>query len=291
MAGEYPFEPKTLKLSSGPTLSYIDEGQGRAVVMLHGNPTWSYFYRNVVQRLSGSARCIVPDHIGCGFSDKPQDYSYTLAQHVENTLELLEAAGVEAFDLIVHDWGGAIGMAVAEALRDRVGRLVVMNTAAFRSQSIPWQINICRSKLFGSLIIRGLNGFAGPATKMAVSQPLPAEVKRGFLHPYQNWHDRIANWAFVQDIPMDTSHPSWDRLVEIEEGLSRLSSKPMLLMWGMKDFCFHPGFLEEWIRRFPKAQTLEWPDAGHYLLEDEKDRCLSAIEMFLRVPIAAQNSE
>ena len=281
MRAEYPFEPQYLGLTSGSRMSYLDEGEGSAVVMLHGNPTLSYFYRHLVKALSSTMRCIVPDHIGCGFSDKPQDYSYRLEQHVSNAVELIESLDLERFDLVLHDWGGAIGMGVARELKEKVDRLVVTNTAAFRSKSIPWQINICRTPFLGSWIIRGLNGFAGPATKMAVSERLPEVVKRGFLYPYQNWNDRIANWAFVQDIPMRAVHPSWDTLVDIEKGLESFKNHPMLLLWGMKDFCFHPGFLEEWERRFPDAKVQRISDAGHYLYEDATEQTVGKVAEFL----------
>lgn len=263
-------------------MAYVDDGEGPAVLMLHGNPTWSYLYRHMITALAPEHRCVVPDHIGCGFSEKPQNYAYRLRQHIDNTLELIEATGLERFDLVVHDWGGAIGMGVATQMPERVRRLVVTNTAAFRSQSIPWEINLCRTPLLGKLIIRGLNGFAGPATKMSVSREMPEWVKRGFLHPYGNWHDRIATWAFVQDIPMHARHPSWDTLVGIETGLTQLRDHPMLLLWGMRDFCFHGDFLAEWQRRFPAAQTQAFEHAGHYLFEDAEDACAAAMQAFLR---------
>jgi len=149
---EYPFQPCRLEIE-GHSLAYLDEGQGPAVVMVHGNPSWSYLYRNLVSGLRDRYRCIVPDHLGCGFSDKPTDYPYRLKNHVDNLERLLEALGVERCILVVHDWGGAIGMGWAGRHPERVAGVVVLNTAAFRSPRLPLRIAICRWPVLGSLLI------------------------------------------------------------------------------------------------------------------------------------------
>jgi len=265
---EYPFQPCRLEIE-GHSLAYLDEGQGPAVVMVHGNPSWSYLYRNLVSGLRDRYRCIVPDHLGCGFSDKPTDYPYRLKNHVDNLERLLEALGVERCILVVHDWGGAIGMGWAGRHPERVAGVVVLNTAAFRSPRLPLRIAICRWPVLGSLLVRGLNGFARAATFMAVTRPMRPEIAAGFLAPYNNWSNRIAVHRFVEDIPMDAQHPSWQTLVGIEESLPRLQHCPMLLCWGGRDFCFNDTFFEEWRRRFPRAEAHYFPEAGHYVLEDE----------------------
>ena len=277
---EYPFQPRRLEVD-GHSLAYLDEGQGPAVVMVHGNPSWSYLYRNLVSGLRGRYRCIVPDHLGCGFSDKPADYPYRLCNHVDNLERLLEALGVERCILIVHDWGGAIGMSWAGRHPERVAGVVVLNTAAFRSPRLPLRIAICRWPLLGSLLVRGLNGFARAATFMAVTQPMRPEIAAGFLAPYNNWRNRIAVHRFVEDIPMDAQHPSWKTLVGIEASLPRLQNCPMLLCWGGRDFCFNDTFFEEWRRRFPRAEAHYFPEAGHYVLEDGLADIQPLIEGFL----------
>lgn len=197
---EYPFPQHSFKVDER-VLNYVDVGSGHPVVMLHGNPTWSFYYRNVIKSLSESSRCLALDNMGCGLSDKPQDYNYTLEQHVKNAVAWLESLELESFDLIVHDWGGAIGMGVARLLRHKVRRIVILNTAAFYVDKIPFSIGICRWPIIGELIVRGFNGFAYPALKMAVKKPMSKEVKAGFIFPYNNWHTRIATHKFVKDIP------------------------------------------------------------------------------------------
>lgn len=276
----YPFSSNWIDTPGGKQ-HYLDEGQGEVVVMLHGNPTWSFFYRTVIQKLSPNFRCIVPDHIGMGLSDKPQKgFSYQLKDHIENVVRLIEHLKIERFNLIVHDWGGAIGMGLAERFPDRIGKLVVMNTAAFRSQNIPKRIAICKLPLIGEFIVRAFNGFAWPATWMASEQKLSLQVKAGYLFPYSNWKTRIATHRFVKDIPLSSTHPSYETLLKIEEGLSQFQNNPMLLLWGMKDFCFDETFLREWQKRFPKAKTVELANADHYLLEDAPEETCREIQRF-----------
>lgn len=278
----YPFQTKKIKLKSGHTLSTVDEGQGPVVVLLHGNPTWSFFYRNLIQTLKKNHRVIAPDHLGMGLSDKPQDYDYCLDHHVENLKELLDQLDVKEFSMVVHDWGGAIGFSVAVDRPEALKKAVIMNTAAFPSPVIPFRINICRHKVFGEKIIRGLNGFAWPATFMAVKKPLSSLVKKGYLFPYDSYQNRIATARFVQDIPMKKSHPSFERLQKTGSALSKLTV-PKLILWGEKDFCFNGEFLKEWQSVYPEAQVKTYPDAGHYLIEDETQDVCQRIEQFLAV--------
>lgn len=264
---EYPYSPKTLSID-GHNLSYLDEGKGTPVVMVHGNPSWSYLYRNAVRHLQEEHRCIVPDHMGCGFSDKPQNYAYCLQTHISNLEKLLDHLQVEQCVLMVHDWGGAIGMGWAGRYPERVSGIVVLNTAAFRSQRIPLRIAICRWPLLGAFLVRGLNGFALPAVYMAVTERLSRKVAKGFLAPYDSWKNRVAVHQFVRDIPLKTGNPSWETLVNVESSLQHLKDKPMLICWGGRDFCFTEHFYKEWCHRFPRAERHYFPDAGHYVLED-----------------------
>lgn len=278
---QYPFIPKRITVEGGYQISCVDEGQGKTIVFVHGNPSWSYLYRNMITSLQGTYRCIAPDHLGCGLSDKPQEYSYRLVNHIENLEQVLDQLGVETCVLVMHDWGGAIGMGWAARHPDRVVGLVLMNTAAFRSKLIPWRIAVCRWPLIGPLIVRGMNAFAGSAIHMAVTRKMPKEIADGFLYPYDSWANRVAVMGFVKDIPLDEKHPSWQELGKVEKGLELFSKKPVLLCWGGRDFCFHDAFYREWQRRFPKAECYHYPEAGHYLLEDEFDAVSGKITGFL----------
>lgn len=277
----YPFESHWLETPAG-RVHYVDEGAGeQAVVFVHGNPTWSFFYRNLILGLRDSFRCVAIDHLGMGLSDKPQDFSYRLADRIDHLDTLIRTLGLKRFHLVVHDWGGAIGTGAALRHLDKLGRIQIMNTAAFRSARMPWPIGLCRVPALGEFFVRALNGFAGSATHMAVTKKLPPAVKAGYLHPHRNWHDRVAVARFVQDIPMAPAHRSYATLLGIEEQLPQLATHPMQMIWGMKDFCFNKNFLDEWVRRFPQAQVHRLVDADHYLLEDEPAQTLALTRQFL----------
>lgn len=264
---QYPFEPKKIMVGKH-TISCLDEGQGETLVMVHGNPSWSYLYRNLVSDLRGSYRCIVPDHLGCGLSDKPQDYSYRLENHIDNLETVLDNLQVEKCVLIVHDWGGAIGMGWAARHHKRIKGIVVLNSAAFPSPEIPLRLTICRWPVLGPLLVRGLNGFVRASVFMAVSARMNKKVAAGFAAPYNNWHNRVAVAGFVSDIPMNEEHPSWHTLKKVEAGLAKLTQKPMLIFWGGQDFCFNREFYEQWRRRFPEASSHYFEHGNHYVLED-----------------------
>jgi cis-3-alkyl-4-acyloxetan-2-one decarboxylase len=282
----YPFESHFLRVG-GHALHYLDEGPKDAppLLLLHGNPTWSFLWREVVARFRGRFRVVAPDHLGCGLSDKPQRWGYRLADHVANLEAIARALDLRDVTLGVHDWGGAIGMGFATRQPERVARLVISNSAAFRSRRLPLRIAACRVPLFGPLAVRGLNAFARAALRMATAKGLEPAVADGLLAPYGSWGERVAIQRFVDDIPMRPGHPSWPALLEIEQGLPRLREKPALILWGERDWCFTPAFREEWQRRLPNARAHAFADAGHYVLEDARERVLEAMQDFLR-PVA-----
>lgn len=282
MLPDYPFESKYLQLDR-QKLHYIDEGSGPPVVLVHGNPTWSYFYRHLIAKLKNDFRVIAVDHIGCGLSDKPLLYDYTLENHIDNLQKLISELNLGSFSLVVHDWGGAIGIGATIGNIEKLKNLVVLNTAAFRSTRIPLRIQLCRIPVLGEIIVRLFNGFAYPATFMAVEKKMVPEVARAYVAPYNNWQNRIATHRFVEDIPLKQNHPSYHKLVEIENHLVRLKQQdiPTQIVWGGKDFCFNDAFLKEWISRFPDAEVHYFKKAGHYILEDEREEANTLIQTFL----------
>jgi haloalkane dehalogenase len=281
LVSPYPFEPRFHTLAAGVRMHYVDEGQSdEAVLMLHGNPSWSFFYRDVIKALAGRIRCVVPDHVGMGLSDKPQNYRYTLAQRIADVGSLVAALGLKRVHLIVHDWGGAIGFGWARRHPELVGRIVITNTAAFPDSKIPFRISVCRWPLVGPVIVRGLNGFAGAAATMAVTRPMPPTVRTGFLAPYGSWADRVGVNAFVRDIPMSESHPSYGELASIASALPQFRDRQILIAWGARDFCFTTHFLDRWREIYPDAEVALEPEAGHYLLEDAGERLVPRIANF-----------
>jgi len=282
----YPFTGKFRDLG-GLRQHYLDEGAGEPVVMLHGNPSWSFYYRNLVLALRDRCRVIVPDHIGCGLSDKPDDtlYSYTLRQRVDDLAGLLDELGIdEKITLVLHDWGGMIGMAYASRHPERVRRLVILNTAAFHlpaSKSFPFALKLCRTPL-GSLLIRGGNAFARAAARVGCKRrPMPAELRDAYCRPYDSWRNRIATLRFVQDIPLAPSDAGYAMINHVQAGLHRFADRPMLICWGERDFVFDRHFLAEWRRRFPRAEVNSFADCGHYILEDAAEEVIPLVRDFL----------
>ncbi|MEC7786429.1 MAG: alpha/beta fold hydrolase [Nitrospinota bacterium] len=279
----YPFKSHSLDLDSY-RYHYLDEGQGETLLMLHGNPTWSFYYRNLILDLKKSYRCVVPDHMGMGKSDKPQNYPYTLSQHIDNLVALVDEISLKDITLVVHDWGGAIGMGFAVRYPEKVKRLILFNTAAFLSKKIPIRLRFCRIPGFGALAIRGFNAFALAAINMACKnrERMTDEVRAGYLAPYSNYSNRIANLRFVQDIPMRPDEPSYSLVKEIEENLGQFASLPIMIIWGAKDFVFNRHFLKKWQTVYPNAEVHCVSDAGHYVVEDAYERILPWVNTFLQ---------
>jgi haloalkane dehalogenase len=284
LARIYPFEPRSLRVPFGGRMSYLDEGPraDEAVLLLHGNPTWSFFYRELVPELAAARRCVAPDFIGMGLSSKPADYDYRLETRIGEIEALVGSLGLRRVHLVVHDWGGAIGFGWAVRHPELVGRIVILNTAAFPSERIPARIAFCRIPVLGEWIVRGLNGFAGPAARMAMNaRRLTPDERRGYLFPYDSWANRIAVHRFVKDIPMERNHPSRATLEAIAARLPALGANPKLILWGGRDFCFNDEFLARWKQRFPQAEVDYRPEAGHYVLDDAGPAARRRIRDFL----------
>jgi haloalkane dehalogenase len=291
---DYPFTPQRFEVRPGIAMSYIDEGPRDAapIVLLHGNPSWSYYWRRLILGLRDNYRCIAPDHIGMGLSDKPGDaptsqpkYDYTLASRVEDLDALLEHLGLDQrVTLVLHDWGGMIGTAWACRRPERVARLIVTNTAGFpnpKDQVLPTTLRLGRNSKLGQWLILKHNAFARGAARWGVVHPLDAAVHAAFVAPYDSPANRLSTLRFVQDIPLGPQDRAWPLVESTGQQLAQFADRPMQLLWGLKDFVFDRTFFEEWRRRFPHAEAIAYPDAGHYVLEDAHARMLPAIRRFL----------
>ncbi len=280
----FPYHSKQFA-AGGRALSYLDEGSGPATLLcVHGNPTWSFYYRSLVDRFRGAYRVIAVDHLGCGRSDKParNEFPYTLAAHRDKLLSLVDELDLQHVTLIAHDWGGAIGLASLIERRERFDRVVLLNTGAFPPPYVPLRIAACRIPVLGTIAVRGLNLFARLAITMAMSRRrLDESVAKGLLAPYDSWNARVAIDSFVRDIPMSKKHPTYQALAKLESDLPSLADLPSLLVWGMQDWCFRPECLHRFQQVWPNARTVAIEDAGHYVIEDAPEETLSAIESFL----------
>jgi haloalkane dehalogenase len=283
----YPFAPHEFVTPRDARMSFLDEGPrgDSAVLMLHGNPSWSFYFREVVRAVSPVRRCVVPDHVGMGLSEKPAHYDYSLAARIGDVEALVWKLGLRQIDLVVHDWGGAIGFGFAARHPGLVRRIVILNTAAFRSRRIPVRIALCKLPLVGPALVRGLNAFAAPATSMAMHRrSLSPDETRAYLWPYDSWAHRVAVSAFVRDIPLHAAHPSWPALVAAEEGLAQFRERRALVVWGGRDFCFNDSYLARWRQFLPQATVHRIADAGHYVLEDAREEAVPLVRDFLTAP-------
>ncbi len=284
---DYPFTPRRFDRGDGLTMSYLDEGAGDPVIMLHGNPSWSYYWRKLVLGLRGKHRCIVPDHIGMGLSDKPDDghYTYTLQSRIDDLERLLDSLDLgDKLTLAVHDWGGMIGFGWALKHAARIKRLVILNTAAFplpTGKAMPWQLTLGRDSRIGAGLIRGFNAFSGGAARFGVEKKMPGDVRRAYVAPFDSWTNRISTLRFVQDIPLSPGDRAYSLVEQAGQRLPDFADRPAFLGWGLKDFVFDEKFLARFSQALPKAERMTFADAGHYVLEDKADPLVPAIRRFL----------
>jgi pimeloyl-ACP methyl ester carboxylesterase len=286
---DYPFKPCHVEVRPGIALSYLDEGppDGDVIVMLHGNPSWSYYWRHLVLGLQDRYRCIVPDHVGMGLSEKPSDarYRYTLQSRVDDLTLLLDTLGITGpVTLVVHDWGGMIGFGWALSHMAQVQRLVILNTAAFplpAAKPMPWQLTLGRDSRLGALLIRGFNAFSGIASRVGVERRMPRAVRRAYVAPYDSWANRIATLRFVQDIPLREGDAAWPLVAEAGRRLHEFAGRPAFIGWGLKDFVFDQRCLDVFTAALPDADVHAFADAGHYVLEDKHAVLVPAIRAFL----------
>jgi pimeloyl-ACP methyl ester carboxylesterase len=283
----FPFKRNYLD-RNGQNYHYLDEGTGEPVVMVHGNPSWSFYYRNLVAALRANYRCIVPDHIGCGLSDKPddKDYQYTLKTRIDDLDALLDSLDIkEKITLVVHDWGGMIGMGYAARYPGRIKRLVILNTGAFHlpeAKKFPLRLWICRNTLLGTLLVRGFNAFAATASYIGVKRkPMAKEIRQAYVAPFNSWKNRISTLRFIQDIPLVESDKNYQLVSDIENSLQHFQQVPTIICWGLKDFVFDKHFLDLWKEKMPHAQVNKFADCGHYILEDASAEVIALIEKFM----------
>ena len=282
--------PVTHTTAAGVThvheLAYVDTGAGPPVVMVHGNPTWGFLFRRLVAGLADRHRVLVPDHIGMGRSARPAPgtYDHTLRSRIADLGAFIDAVVPSGrVDLVVHDWGGAIGLGWATRHPERVGRVLAANTVAFPlppRRRLPWQLRLARSGP-GAVLVRRAGLFNLAALAVGARTRLDRQAVRGYLAPYRTTADRDAVLAFVRDIPVAPGDRAWRPLVDTAARLDALHDSELVICWGLRDPVFTPDLLDEWCRRVPGVRIVRFPDAGHLVLDDAADAILAiARELF-----------
>lgn len=277
---EYPFQPHFLEVADG-RMHYVDEGRGAPVVMVHGTPTWSFLYRRLIARLTDTHRVVAPDHIGFGLSDKPREWSARPEDHARNLETLIERLRLEGVTLVVHDFGGPVGLSYAIKHPANVSRLVLFNTWMW---SLAGDKAITRgSRLFGGALGRVLykNLNFSPRvlmrSVMGDKSKLTPEAHRHYTAAFPTRRDRHAPWALAREL---TGSGGWYESLWRERG--RIEAKPALLLWGMKDPAFGPDYLQRWKGLFIDAEAVEFPAAGHFVQEEEGANLVPIIRNFLK---------
>lgn len=277
---EYPFAAHYLKLPAG-RLHYVDEGAGSPLVMVHGNPTWSFLYRKLITRLQGGYRCVAPDHLGFGLSDKPKEWSYLPEAHAANLTALIDDLELSDITMVVQDWGGPIGLSYAVTHPENVTRIVIMNTWAWPVNHDPYYIAFSGfvGGPIGRMLIQRNNFFANTIMRQAFGdkQKLTPAAHAQYLKALDNPDDRTGCMVFPKQI-IDSS--PW--LASLWEKIGVLRNKPVLIVWGMKDIAFREKELRHWQQAFPAARTVELATVGHFVQEEAPDELAAAVVPFLR---------
>ncbi len=276
---EYPFESHFFDVPAG-RLHYVDEGSGQPVVMVHGNPAWSFLYRDLVKRLRVGYRCIAVDHLGFGLSGKPEEWSYLPEDHGANLTALIDGLGLKNITLVVQDWGGPIGLSYAVTHPENVARIVILNTWAWPVDREPYYLAF-RALVGGSIgrmLIRRYNFFARTLMPLlfADRRKLSDAVHEHYLRPLADPEDRTGCLVLPKQV---TGSSSW--LGRIRDGLPALAARPVLIVWGMKDIAFREKELNRWERTFPGARSIRLSFAGHFVQEEAPDELAYAIGSFL----------
>jgi haloalkane dehalogenase len=263
----------------GLRLHYLDEGSGPPVLLLHGEPTWSYLYRKIIPELTPAARAIAPDYFGFGRSDKPlrvEDYSYDF--HTATIARLVEELDLRDATVVVQDWGGPVGLRVAVEHPDRIARLVIMNTGigGGRPPSEEWLRFRDWVRRLGTELV------PGRLVRISAVQPLSDEVEEAYSAPWPVPESKAGIVAFPELVPTSPDHPDVAAHLAVREQLSRWE-QPALVLFSDSDPIFSPRHAERIAAHIPGALEPEIvAGAGHFLQEDKGEEIGRRIARFVR---------
>jgi len=291
--GTWPYTPMFCE-AAGFRQHYIDEGKGNPIICLHGEPTWGYLYRNMIGPLAAHHRVVVPDHMGFGKSETPQDREYTLRTHVTNLTALIDDLGLDNITFVMQDWGGPIGTGYTVRHPERVARLVYMNTVAGYGQVGDGTPSIAESRWFRWIgqglesgrteaVLRNCGSTALSVMKIPGFQDSSVVDDtwiRAYSSPFPDWDSAIGAYEFPIDAYLGRMA---DYVLEGVDGVPALVSKPAILLEGLEDQAIPPGFaIADFKSLWPDAPVIELPGVGHYCQEDAPDVLASNILQFMQ---------
>ncbi len=275
----YPFRPHYIEVDGGK-MHYVDEGEGEVILFVHGTPAWSFLYREQIKHLRQNYRCIAVDHIGFGLSDKPADFEGTPQAHVRNLAQLIEKLQLSNITLVVHDFGGPIGLGAALENPEKVRQLVILNTWlwATKHEKEVQKIDGILKSLLGRFLYLSLN--FSPKVLMKKSffnrNMLPKAVHQHYIKVFPNRQARLGLYKIGLSLA-GASH--WYEAQHNK--LHALENKPVLIVWGMKDPFIRPAYLEKWKHIFPQAEVVT-TESGHFLQEEVPQEVTAAIEKLMK---------
>lgn len=276
----YPFRSHYLRLRDGKKMHYIDEGAGETVLFLHGHPNWSFFFRNLILLMRNDFKCIAPDNIGYGLSDKPWRYNYNIQQHIDNGISFAENMHFKKFHIVAQDFGAIIALAMAERWPERISSLSFLNSYSFMLPRIPMLLTFFKLPLVVSIFSRMCNFFLRASIHFGTIGVLPDNVRHGYLWPFKKILSRGCIADGIVDIPWLPNHPSLPLLEQIEEKAFILNNKKIKFFWADNDFLYNFDVLQRWAKVLPNAKYKIYQMAGHYLL-DESQEAINDIRTFV----------
>jgi haloalkane dehalogenase len=280
----YPFAAHYCEIADG-RLHYVDEGKGETLVFVHGTPTWSFEWRHLIKAFAPRYRCIAPDHLGFGLSERPRHADYSPEAHARRFTQFVQAMGLERFTLIVHDYGGPFALPYALDHTDQIERLVITNSWmwSFADDKDMTQKGRIAGSPLGRFLYRYMNFSLRVLTPYAYGdrRKLTPEIYKQYLDRFPDpWSRGTVLWALAYGI--NGSGAFYDSLWQKRE---RLHSIPGLLLWGMRDQAFPPSLLDRWKTALPHATVAELPEAGHWPHEEAPEECITALRQFLAQPV------
>jgi len=278
--GTFPFKP-SFESINGFNMHYVDEGKGEPIVCLHGEPTWSYLYRNFIIELSEENRVIAPDQMGFGKSDVPQDKEYRMDEHIDNLTKLLLKLDLKNITLVIQDWGGPIGLGFAVNNPERIKRLVIMNTSigVMKADKKPWYATVEEKGMYEQFIMNIEGLIKGGIYR---KENVTDSMIKAYTTPFPSEEYYIGAFTWPKDIPVGDSHPSASIMMHVRENLDKLSEKEKILIWGMKDPIFPKRTIDWWHRIYPDIETHRIENASHFLQEDAPEEIIEIIMDFLK---------
>ncbi len=273
---EYPFNSHYFELPMGK-MHYLDEGEGEPIIMVHGNPGWSFEFRKVVREIAKFNRCIVPDHIGFGFSDKPFDWSYLPKNHADNFESFMESLDLNPGTLVLNDWGGPIGLSYAIKHPEKIKKIIILNTWMWSVENDPYYQKFSKMMggSFGRFMIKHFNIFGKMVVKKAVGdrKKLTKDTHRHYYKHLETPKDRKGCYVFPKEI---IGSSKW--LDSLWQQKGKITSIPTTIIWGMKDIAFREKELHYWIEHWPNSKVIRLEEVGHFPQEEAPERIINELK-------------